>query len=193
MNPMTRVLSGVAAAGLMAAAMWLHELKPHTEDRMLDPITTHGRIGAVVANRVFSIRVERVDVASAIVRHDIIPDKVLTGPGIFVIVQLSVRSNQKPFTPGHVRLVARGGLSYDESGRIDIIDRNVVAEPLMWIRASYVFEIPKDRLAGSRLVVGESGLMDQLSAETDVDLGIDSRKAAEMVAHAPRDYVLKTA
>jgi hypothetical protein len=190
-NVPIRVVSWLAAVAFMAAAMWLHTLKPHLDGRLTDPIAAHGRIGTVVGNRVFSVIVDRVDVASAIVKDQITARKTMPSPGVFVIVYLRIRSNQKPFTPGRVRLTTRGGLSYDESGRSDVFDRSGTYEPMLWGDASYVFEIPKDRLAGSRLVIGESGLLTQLSAEVDVSLGLDGRKAAELVAHAPHDYVLK--
>jgi hypothetical protein len=193
MSAAVKILSGLVAAGLMAAAMWLHGYQPHTEATMQDPISSRGRIGAVVGNRVFSVRVDRVDVAGAMVRRGITRNRTMPSPGVFVIVYLRIRSNQKPFTPGHVRLAARGGLSYDESGRTEIAGNPSTYQPMLWAPASYVFEIPKDRLAGARLIVGESGPMTQLSAETDVDLGIDGAKAARLTADPPRDYVLKTA
>jgi hypothetical protein len=192
MSAAVRILSSVVAAGLMAAAMWLHDFLPHTEDTMLNPISGHGRIGAVVANRVFSVRVDRVDVAAALVKHDITRTITMPSLGVFVIVQLRIKSNLKPYTPGHVRLATRGGLSYAESGRTEIIGNYATYQPMVWGPASYVFEIPKNRLAGARLMLGESALLDQLSAEADVDLGIDDAKAARLLARAPRDYVLKT-
>jgi hypothetical protein len=83
--------------------------------------TTRGRIGAVVGDSVFSVRVDRVDVATGIAK----PDAFATPPpipslGVFVVVHARIRSDRKPFDPGHVRLETRGGLSFDESGRPDI-------------------------------------------------------------------------
>ncbi|MCO6011758.1 hypothetical protein NE236_43110 [Actinoallomurus purpureus] len=193
MSAPVRVASWLTAAVFMAAAMWLHARKPHLDAGLQNPISTTGRAGTVVGNRVFSVAVDRVDVASAIVDDGLTTRKTMLSPGVFVIVYLRIRSNQKPFTPGHVRLAARGGLSYDESGRTAISDTSGTYEPMLWGNASYVFEIPKDRLAGARLIVGESAPLDQLSAQADVNLGIDGRKAAELIAHAPRDYVIKKA
>ncbi|GAB3988008.1 hypothetical protein GCM10029978_109160 [Actinoallomurus acanthiterrae] len=189
---MVRAASWLVAVALMAAAMWLHGDKPRQDAKMLDPIASRGRIGAVVSNRVFSVQVDRVDVATAIVKDSIVKRTAVPSPGLFVIVYLRIKSNQKPFTPGHVRLTTPGGLSYDESGRPDISGRSGSYEPMFWSPASYVFEIPKDRLAGARFIVGDSNLLNQLSAEADVDLGIDARKAADLIGRAPRDYVLKT-
>ncbi|MEV0409129.1 hypothetical protein [Actinoallomurus sp. NPDC050550] len=192
MNTVVRAVSWLVAVALMAAAMWLHGVKPRQDAKMLDPIVSRGRIGTVVGNRVFSVQVDRVDVATAIVKDSILNRTAVPSPGLFVIVYLRIKSNQKPFTPGHVRLTTRGGLSYDESGRPDISGRSDTYEPMLWGPASYVFEIPKDRLAGARLIIGESDVLSQLSAEVDVDLGVDARKAADLIGRAPRDYVLKT-
>ncbi|GAA4640839.1 hypothetical protein GCM10023196_107780 [Actinoallomurus vinaceus] len=192
MSTLVRAVSWLVAVALMAAAMWLHGAKPRQDSKLLDPIASRGRVGTVVGNRVFSVQVDRVDVAAAIVKDDILKRTTVPSPGLFVIVYLRIRSNQKPFMPGHARLTTRGGLSYDESGRPDVSGRTSNYEPMFWAPASYVFEIPKDRLAGTRLILGESSLLNQLSAEVDVDLGIDARKAADLIGRAPHDYVLKT-
>jgi hypothetical protein len=83
-------------------------------------------------------------------------------------------------------------VSYEETGRSEIPGENDQYEPMMWMPATYVFEIPKDRLAGVRLIMGESGLLNNLSAETQVDLGIDGGRAARLAAHPAPAYVLKT-
>ena len=193
MSVVTKVVSGLVTAVLLAAAMWLYGSKPRLEAGMQNPITNHGRIGAVAGNRVFSVKVGRADVASAVAKRDILRNATaMPTSGIFVIVYLEIRSNQKPFQPGHVRLATRGGLSYDESGRPAIYTSHGDYQPMLWGQASYVFEIPKDRLAGARLIVGESAPMNQLSAEADIDLGIDNGRAARLLAHPPGDYILKT-
>lgn len=192
MNLALRIGSWAAAIALMAAAMWLYDLKPHLDGEMQDPIAGRGRIGTVVGNRVFSVRVDRVDVASAVVRQGLSEKTTIPSAGIFVIVYLRIKSNKEPYTPGHVKLLTRGGVSYQETGRPNVTGRSTTYEAMLWGQASYVFEIPKDRLAGARLFIGESRLLDQFSAAADVDLGIDDRKAAQLTAHAPRDYVLKT-
>jgi hypothetical protein len=190
----TRLLSGIVSLGLLAAAMWLYGFKPHLKAGMQNPIAAKGRIGATVGNRVFSVKVDRVDVASGIVKPDILSTPApVPSLGVFVIVYLQIRSNEKPFDPGHVHLATRGGLSYDESGRPDLATVNGDYQPMLWRKATYVFEIPKDRLAGSRLVVGQSDLMTQFSAATDVDLGIGDGAARRLLAHPSPGYVLKTA
>jgi hypothetical protein len=191
-NAPRKVGAGLLTAGLLALAMWLYTFKPHIEAKAQSPITTHGRIGAVVDNREFSVKVDRVDVASSITKSSFPKPEVMPSLGLFVIVHLNIKSNHKPFQPGHVRLVTRGGVAYDESGRASISTFNGGYEPMLWAPATYVFEVPKDRLAGARLVVGQSALLDQLSAETSVDLGIDAGRAKQLSTRPAATYTLKT-
>jgi hypothetical protein len=188
-----KIVSGLLTAGLLALAMWLYTFKPHMQARAQTPITTSGRIGATVDNRDFSVKVDRVDVARSISKPSYPTPKIIRGLGLFVIVHLGIRSNQKPFQPGHVRLVTRGGVAYGESGRPAISTfGNSGYQAMLWGPATYIFEIPPDRLAGVRLVIGGSALLDQLSAETSVDLGIDGDRAAQLKAHPAATYTVKT-
>jgi hypothetical protein len=188
-----RVVAGLLTAGLLALAMWLYTFKPHIQAKAQDPITTSGRIGAVVDNRDFSVKVDRVDVARSITKSSFPTPKVMRSPGLFMIVHLNIKSNQKPFQAGHVRLITRGGVTYDETGRAAISAfGDGDHEPMLWAPTTYVFEIPPDRLAGARLVVGGSALLNQLSAETSVDLGISGSEAAQLSAHPAATYTLKT-
>jgi hypothetical protein len=187
-----RLVAGLLTAALMALAMWLYTFKPHLEAGVQDPITTSGRIGSVVDNPVFSVKVDKVDVASSITKSSFLKPQVMPSIGLFLIVRLDIKSNKKPFQPGHVRLVTGGGLSYTDSGRAALPSVTGDFQPMLWAPATYIFEVPKDRLAGARLIVGESALLNQLSAETSIDLGIDGRRAAQLRAHPSATYTLKT-
>jgi hypothetical protein len=188
-----KLVAGLLTAALMALAMWLYTFKPHIEAGMQNPINTSGRVGSVVDNPVFSVKVGKVDVASSITKSSsFLKPEVMRSIGLFLIVQLDIRSNKKPFQPGHVRLTTRGGLAYNESGRAALPGVTNDFQPMLWAPATYFFEIPKDRLAGARLIVGEAALLNQLSAETSIDLGIDDHRAAQLSAHPPATYTLKT-
>jgi hypothetical protein len=192
MSAARKAVSGVLTAALMALAMWLYTFKPHIEARIQDPITSSGRIGSIVANRDFSVKVGKVDVASSITKSSFLKPEVMPSIGVFLIVQLDIKSNKKPFQPGHVRLATRGGVSYTESGRPALPSINGDFQPMLWAPATYIFEIPRDRLAGARLIIGRIALLNQLSAETSVDLGIDGARAAQLSAHPATTYTLKT-
>ncbi|MFL6053877.1 MAG: hypothetical protein ACJ72W_13320 [Actinoallomurus sp.] len=193
MTILQRALSAVAAVALCALAMWFTDVKPHLVARLQTPLSADSRIGTVVDNRVFTVRVDRVDVASGIRKEDVLSgDRRMATPGIFVIVYVSAKSDVKPLRLGHVRLATRGGISYDESGRTDIITLDPSLEPMLWRSTFYLFEIPKDRLAGARLIVGQSDLINNLSAESAVDLGLTAGRAAGLLAHPATDYTLKS-
>lgn len=194
MSAPRKVIAGLLTAGLMALAMWLYTFKPSLEDKEQDPLVSSGHIGSAVDNSVFSVKVDKVDVATGIAKSSFLEQKpqVMPSLGLFVIIHLQIKSNQKPFQPGDPQLLTPGGVSYDESGRPAISTSNGDYQSMLWAPATYVFEIPKDRLAGVRLVIGESALLNQLSAQTEVDLGIDGGEAARLLAHASPAYTLKT-
>ncbi|MFB9835683.1 hypothetical protein [Actinoallomurus acaciae] len=188
-----KAVAAVLTAGLAALTMWLYSVKPHIEARLQHPLVSKGRIGTAVGTTDFSVKVAKVDVASAISKPSFLDKgKVMKSLGVFVIVQTQIKSNKKPFTPGHVRLVTRGGVAYDESGRADLPDTSSEFQPMLWAPATFIFEIPKDRLAGARLVVGTADLINNLSGETSVDLGISGDQAARLASHPTPDYELKT-
>lgn len=193
MITLRKAVAAVLTVGLMAAAMWLYTFKPHLEDKAQHPLMSHGRLGAVVGNRDFSVKVSRVDVASAITKPDALATPtVMRSLGIFLIVQAQIKSNEKPFMTGHVRLETQSGDEYGPSGRAAIPDSDNEYQPMLWGPAQYVFEIPKDRLAGARLVIGSAALQNELSAETNVDLGLSGAKGARLAAHPVASYELKT-
>jgi hypothetical protein len=183
------LLAAIVAAGLCAAAMWLWNLDPKLRAAVQNPLQTHGRIGQVVTNDVFSVRVDRYDVAATVTTK--FGDGPNVADGIFVVVHFQARAEREPYAMGHVRLETRGGLSYDEGGRAGIFgDAERTYQPMLWTPGTLLFEIPKDRLAGSRVVFGEGNPLNQLSAESVVDLGIDEATAARLAARPAGDYVL---
>lgn len=193
MTGIAKVVSGILVAGLLAVAMWLSSLKPDLDANLQNPIINRGRIGQVASNRVFDLKVRRVDVAGGIKKHSVLDNNPpMRTSGIFVVVYIDVKSNLKPLTLGHARLTTRNGVTYDETGRVGLkVPAASSYQPMLWGKGGFVFEIPKDRLAGSHMIVGRSDPTNSLTAETDIDLGISGHKAAAMLAHAPADYTLK--
>ncbi|MCW2916553.1 MAG: hypothetical protein JWN52_4621 [Actinomycetia bacterium] len=182
---------GIAVVGtaLLALAMWFHQVEPQARSHDLQPLRNSGRIGQDVSNSVFSIRVERVELAKSLkASGSLASQKNITTDGIFLIIHLQAKATQKPYTLDQVRLES-GGYTFTGNGRAGTLDSTVgTFEPMIWRKAVVSFEIPRNRLAGARLVVGESGLLTQLTAEAAVDLGITPAKAGEMIAHAIEGY-----
>lgn len=187
MRILVRVASGVCAVVLFALAMWFTNVKPHLDGKLQNPLITKGLIGAVVRNRAFSVKVTRVDAADGILQDG----QRASTPGVFVIVYLTARATTKPVGLGHARLLTRDGSAYDEAGRSNVFSLTKALQPLLWQPAHFVFEIPKDRLAGAQFLVGEDTLIDNLSAETQVDLGLGGATTTRLLANPPASYVLK--
>jgi hypothetical protein len=175
-----RVASALVAAGLCAGAMWLWKIKPDLQTNVMNPIRTSGRIGEVVRNDTFSVRVERYEVAGSITRPFGSGGAQRT-EGVFLYVWLQAKAEKEPFTMGHARLETRDGLTYNEGNRIGVnTDSRGEYQPMLWGKGTLLFELPKDQLAGARVVVGTGDLINQLSAESVIDLGIDKAKAAQL-------------
>src|SRR5262245_27897278 len=64
-NAARKGVAAVLTVGLAALAMWLYDIKPGLESRMLHPLMAKGHVGAAVDTPEFSVKVGKVDVASA--------------------------------------------------------------------------------------------------------------------------------
>ncbi|MGI8330052.1 hypothetical protein ACRYCC_08795 [Actinomadura scrupuli] len=182
----------VVGTALLAAAMWLKQVEPRARSHDTQPLRNSGRIGQSLSNSAFSIRVERVELARSLAP----PLGVTTQPnigtdGIFVIVHLQAKAAKEPFLMDQVRLES-GAYTFTDNGRTYALNTaEGTYQPMIWRKALAGFEIPRNRLAGARLVVGQGGLLTQLSPETEVDLGITPGKAADMMAHAVDGYAAR--
>jgi hypothetical protein len=192
-NLLRRVAAVLVGTALFGLAMWFYTIQPDLQARRTDPVRTTGTAGEEVANPVFSVRVQRVDVARSLKSGSSLSGAREFGTdGIFVIVDMQLKSNKEPFRLQTTHLETPGGYDYSSGPRLGLSDLVAISyEPLIWARAVVVFEIPKNRLAGARIVIGESKLLNQLSAETAVDLGIGKAKAADLIAHATNGYELR--
>jgi hypothetical protein len=184
MTGLRNIVSGLVAAGLCAVAMWLWEMRIDVQVDLLNPLRTYGRIGEVVKNDTFSVRVDRYDVGGSITRRFGTSGAHRTD-GVFLYVQLRAMGETEPYTMGHARLETRDGLTYDEGARVGVLtDASETYQPMLWGKGTLLFELPKDQLAGARVVVGTKDLLNGLSAESVIDLGIDDAKAAQLTGRA---------
>jgi hypothetical protein len=184
--------SAVAGAAMLAAAMWLYALRPHVEADVMDPIRTHGTIGKVVTNPDFSVQVERVVAARSLAPSLSTNPPTLTD-GVFLVVQFRATSRRKPLRLNAGALETPGGYKFNKSPRVggaSLLEPDY--QPLVWSRAAFLFELPKERLAGARLVVSEGGLFTQLSAETEIDLKITKSRADELLRTAATAFDMRT-
>jgi hypothetical protein len=179
----------VVGTALLAAAMWLKQIEPQAHSHDTQPLRNSGRIGRSISNSAFSLRVDGVELARSLKASGASAGQAnVTTDGVFVIVHIQAKAAQKPYQMDHVRLES-GEYTFTDNGRsYSLSTADGTYEPMIWRKAVAGFEIPRNRLAGARLVVGQGGLLTQLSAETAVDLLITPSKAADMIAHAVDGY-----
>ncbi|MEW2358899.1 hypothetical protein [Spirillospora sp. NPDC029432] len=185
---MILVRGGAAITGtaLLAAAMWLYAVRPGVQAKELDPIRTEGRVGAVVSTGDFRVRVDSVTAARSLKSTLGAPERT---EGIFLIVGFQAMARKEPVKLQSVVLETPDGFTFRPGPRLGVSAPTANDyQPLLWSRSSYVFEVPRDAVAGARLVVGTGGLLPQLSAAADIDLGLTGAKAAELLGGAAESY-----
>lgn len=182
--------AGIGGTALLAAAMWLHSVRPEVKAAALEPIRNGGRIGAELRNRDFTIRVEKVDAAKSLA-----PGLSLGNPppigteGVYLVVRAKAMSNREPLELRTAELETPGGFTFRQDPRTgSSTNSQPTFQPMIWTATAFVFELPKNRLEGAHLVVGTGGLLPQLSAAADIDLGITAGRAADLVRGAAERY-----
>ncbi|MEU8345948.1 hypothetical protein SAMN05443665_102175 [Actinomadura meyerae] len=197
MNVRQVLLRGGAAIGgtlLLAAAMWLHSVRPEVRAAELDPIRTGGKAGEKVETRDFTVRVDGVDAARSLEQGVSLGGAPPVGTdGVYLIVRLSATAAREPLQLRTAELETPGGYTFRQDPRSSAVSAGQPTyEPMIWSSAKLVFELPKERVAGAHLVVGTGGLLPQLSSAADIDLGLSEEKAARLVGAATDRYQVRT-
>ncbi|MFD0902544.1 hypothetical protein [Actinomadura sediminis] len=185
--------AGLGGTVLLAGAMWLHAFQPKVEAGMLDPIRTDGRIGAEVATPAFTLRVESVAAARSLAPDSVLGDKPpVATDGVYIVVRARGMARDEPVQLRSAALETPDGHTFEPAQRPGAADPpQATLQPMLWTNTAFVFELPKDRVAGAHLVVGTGGLLPQLSSAADIDLGLTRSRAAELVRKAPERYELR--
>ncbi|RFS83611.1 hypothetical protein D0T12_21570 [Actinomadura spongiicola] len=183
--------AGIGGTALLAGAMWLHTLRPQVRAAELEPIRSGGTVGEEVRNRFFSIRVEKVEAARSLSPGLSLGDPPPVGTdGIYLIVRVRATSHREPLELRSAELETPGGYTFRDDPRMG--SASTVSpptfEPVIWTPTVFVFELPKHRLEGAHLVVGTGGLLPQLSAAADIDLGLTGGRVDELVRRAVDRY-----
>ncbi|TDD80516.1 hypothetical protein E1293_20605 [Actinomadura darangshiensis] len=197
MNAREVLLRGGAGIGgtlLLAGAMWLHTVHPKVEASLLDPIRTGGSIGEEIDAGDFSVRVDKVEAARSLAPQLSFGNHPPTGTdGVYLIVRIRATSRDEPLELRSATLETPGGYTFDDDPRTGAgTGAQPTFEPMIWTSATFLFEVPKDRVEGAHLVVGTGGLLPQLSAAADVDLGLSKDRAAGLVRAAPERFKVET-
>lgn len=190
MNVRKVLLNGGAGIGgtvLLAGAMWLHSVRPEVRAAELEPIRQDGTIGEEIRNDFFSARVDKVEAARSLAPSFGLGNPPPVGTdGIYLIVRLRATSRREPLQLRTAELETPGGYTYKSDPRSGSASSSSqpTFQPMIWTKTAFVFELPKDRLEGAHLVVGTGGLLPQLSAAADIDLGLTGGRVDELVRGA---------
>lgn len=195
MSTLSRVATGLAAAGLFAAAMWIQTYEVPLKHAATAPLGPTGHVGETVGNRIFSLKVDKYEVARSVRSKGslgISRPPVQTNQ-LFLILYVQVKGNREPLSVSGPKLVTKDGLSYRESSRIESSGGLFrLYQPQLWYRTVMPFEFPKDKLEGARLVVDDTKIINLLPAKVEIDLGIDKQKADQLRARPRESYEVKT-
>lgn len=181
---MRRALLVVICAALLVALIAANRLIPDY-DRTMRPISSTGAIGRQVHTNAFDIKVDRVTVGRSLAEKDGLDEAERTS-GLFVLVWADLTGVDKPVTLDTAYLRTADGHRYDatdamEFGALD----EAGSEPGLTRYGAIAFELPPDRLAGARLIVGQEAGENRLGAQADVNLGLSASGARRLAARAP--------
>ncbi|WP_460338387.1 hypothetical protein [Actinoallomurus acanthiterrae] len=206
---MRKALSVLLAVGLACAAVALQGTH-WSYTRAYGPFVKNGRVDQVVTEPLFTIRVEPVEAARTIYVPGTSYSKAQEIPanGVFVVVIATVEARRSPIYAGQARLHTRYGdySPTDKFGGGGGLSQPVVTplsyvrfQPGMPRRGAYVFDVPREAVAGARLYVSDHDAEEaqfgfyrndprRFADEVHVDLGLDAHEAARLTRTAAAGY-----
>lgn len=192
-----RLAGAVVGTALAAAAVYAQTFALPYEQRT-SLITMKGRIGEIVETTRFSVKVTSVTAARSVDTTDFSNNvtKVETS-NLFLLVDVSLTTTREPMrlSPGsNVVLLTRDGRRYQTTDKVEqsLTAFNKRFQPGFWSSGVLVFEIPKDAVAGARLVLAPpAGYITDFSApEAEIDLGLSGEAAKRLIAQAAEHHSL---
>lgn len=182
---MRKVLLTVISAALLVALVAANRLIPDY-DRMMRPISTAGTIGREVRTNAFDLKVDRVTAGRSLAEKNGVSDDRERTSGLFVLVWAELTGTDKPVRLGTAYLRTADGHRYDTTDAMGFGSLDEAgSEPGLTRYGAIGFELPPDRLAGARLVVGPVLGDNRLGSQADVDLGLTPAATRRLVAQAP--------
>jgi hypothetical protein len=216
-HPVRRTVNILIALAVAAAAVYTQSWVMNQDD-LAAALTSHAEPGKDAVTGQFSARLEKIDVArsvrmvstyhSSITGRDVVRKSTTIGPmvanGIFVIATISATTPKQPTKLTIAGLQTRDERFYAASDRVEQTYTlgNSYIQPSWWAKGIFVFEVPKDALAGANITISipsSNGIYDQiypqrydqLLPEVALDLNLDEAGATRLVDQAKSVYELK--
>ncbi|HEY9522508.1 MAG TPA: hypothetical protein VIR33_04660 [Thermopolyspora sp.] len=209
-----RTANIVIALALATAAIYAQSWVM-TPDDLDAPLTSQAAPGQTAVTGQFSARLEgfelarsirtvttRVDTATG--KENTVKPPPIRTDHIFLIATIAATVPQKPTKLTIAQLQTRDGRFFQASDRVE--QRYTLAggyiQPGWWGKGVFVFEVPKDVLAGADITISipsSNGIYDQiypqrydqLLPEVALDLNLDEAQAKRLVDQAKSVYELK--
>ncbi|GAA0985232.1 hypothetical protein GCM10009555_060310 [Acrocarpospora macrocephala] len=194
---LTRTGRFVLGVALAAAAVYAQSLAMPFEQKG-SFLTRHGSVGQIVSADRFNARVSKVTAAKAVDTRDVSGKtaKVQTSH-VFLVLDVSGTVDKEPLKLGSfdVWLHSGDGRRYLATDKVDssltLVGRWLQAG--WWISGPLVFEVPKEALAGAKLVIttpSSAFVEDTFAPEAEIDLGLSDAAAAKLAAEAQEFHSL---
>ncbi|MEV6982499.1 hypothetical protein AB0M95_14730 [Sphaerisporangium sp. NPDC051017] len=185
-----RLLAAVLGLALVCGAVYVQTFVLDA-DRLRAPLTVSGGMHDELVTDTFSARLERVEFARTIrIKKTYATDEATTDR-IFMIVKVGATAPRRPVQLAAYLLTA-DGLRFDPTDRVPpgATFSEKWVQPGWWRSGLYFFEVPKDRVAGARVVVREPQTLfgDDWVSEVSADLGLDATEAGRMIGAAKDVY-----
>lgn len=182
-----KALMVLLSLGLVALIIGLDKAKQPDISNMFAPSIKHqAAFGQPVTLREGTVKFTRVRMAKSVQVGSGITKKQVNTSGIWMVVDYTFTAARESAFMA-VALNGRDNATYDASDRGGLSSKSDISgDPGFPVSGSFLFEMPRDHIAGSYLTVGDSGFGWPLwDDEGVVPLGIDDAEARSMVQKAP--------
>lgn len=183
-----KALMVLLSLGLVAVIIGLDKAKqPDIANNFAPSIKHQAAFGQPLTMREGTVRFTRVRAAKSVQTGSGILKKQVNTSGIWVIVDYRFTAARESAYMG-VALNSRDNAHYGASDRGELSTKDTISGDAGFpVSGSFLFEMPRDRIAGSYLTVGSGSLGDWplWDDEGIIPLGIDDARAASLVRDAP--------
>lgn len=183
-----KALMVLLSIGLIALIIGLDKAKQPDISNMFAPSIKHqAAFGQPLTLREGTVRFTRIRAAKSVEVGSGILKKQINTSGIWLIVDYRFTATRESAYMG-VTLNSRDNATYSASDRGGLSGKDSISGDAGFpVSGSFLFELPKDRIAGSYITVGQSslGAWPLWDDQGIVPLGIDDAKARSLVRNAP--------
>jgi hypothetical protein len=194
-RPWRRAGSIAVGLALVGGAIVVHVTTPDDYEDRFAPLAKTGRVEQVVDAGEYQVKVDNVQVTPALAGAG----QTIKADGIFVVVTMSARTEREIRVLRDATLRTPDRREYVETDKWILGTMSVWnIQPELWRQGQYLFDIPREDLTGAVFQVSdrpekdrESGPWEfppvgyELTAQADIDLGIDAARARRLLSDAP--------